>query len=80
MINENNYETYFMSLIDNELNAAERAAVEAFVLTDSKYAEELAIFEKTKIQVLIASIYPLDFVLLRKILKLGINDCKQIQQ
>jgi hypothetical protein len=39
-----------MSYIDNELNAAERAAVEAFVLTDSKYAEELAVFEKTKIQ------------------------------
>jgi hypothetical protein len=39
-----------MSYIDNELNAAERAAVEAFVLTDSKYAEELALFEKTKIQ------------------------------
>ena len=50
MINENNYETYFMSYIDNELNAAERAAVEAFVLTESKYAEELALFEKTKLQ------------------------------
>lgn len=50
MINENNYETFFMSYIDNELNAAERAAVEAFVLTEPKYAEELAIFEKTKIQ------------------------------
>ena len=49
MINENNYETFFMSYIDNELNAAERAAVEAFVLTDSKYAEELALFEKTKV-------------------------------
>jgi hypothetical protein len=50
MINKNNYETFFMSYIDNELNAAERAAVEAFVLTDSKYAEELALFEKAKIQ------------------------------
>ena len=50
MINKNNYETFFLSYIDNELNAAERAAVEAFVLTDSKYAEELALFEKTKIQ------------------------------
>ena len=49
MINENNYETYFMSLIDNELNAAERAAVEAFLLTEPKYAEELAFFEKTKL-------------------------------
>ena len=50
MINKNNYETFFLSYIDNELNAAERAAVEAFVLTDSKYAEELALFEKTKLQ------------------------------
>ena len=50
MINENNYETFFMSYVDNELNAAERAAVEAFVLTEPKYAEELAIFEKTKLQ------------------------------
>lgn len=49
MINENNYETFFMSYIDNELNAAERAAVEAFVLTEPKYAEELALFEKTKL-------------------------------
>jgi len=39
-----------MSYIDNELNAAERAAVEAFVLSDSKYAEDLALFEKTKLQ------------------------------
>ena len=39
MINENNYETFFLSYIDNELNAAERAAVEAFVLTEPKYAE-----------------------------------------
>jgi hypothetical protein len=38
-----------MSYIDNELNAAEIAAVEAFVLTDSKYTEELALFEKTKV-------------------------------
>ena len=49
IINKNNYETYFMSYIDNELNAAERAAVETFVLTNSKYTEELALFEKTKL-------------------------------
>jgi hypothetical protein len=49
MINENNYETYFMSYIDNELNAAERAAVEAFVLTEPEYAEALGFFEKTKL-------------------------------
>jgi hypothetical protein len=50
MINKKNYETFFMSYIDNELNAAERAAVEAFVLTEPKYIEELALFEKTKLQ------------------------------
>jgi len=50
MINENNYETYFMSYIDNELNATERAAVEAFVLNEPKYAAALAVFEKTKLQ------------------------------
>jgi len=50
MINKNNYETYFMSYIDNELNAAERAAVEAFVLNEPKYAAALAVFEKTKLQ------------------------------
>jgi hypothetical protein len=49
MINEKNYETYFMSYIDNELNAAERAAVEAFVLTEPEYAEALGFFEKTKL-------------------------------
>jgi len=38
-----------MSFIDNELNAAERAAVEAFVLTEPKYAAALALFEKTKL-------------------------------
>jgi len=50
MINENNYETFFMSYIDNELNAAERVAVEAFVLTEPKYAAALALFEKTKLE------------------------------
>jgi len=50
MINENNYENYFMSYIDNELNAAERAAVETFVLTEPKYAAALSVFEKTKLQ------------------------------
>ena len=38
MINENNYETYLMSYIDNELSADQRAAVEAFVSTNTKYA------------------------------------------
>ena len=50
MINENNYETYFMSYIDNELNAAERAAVDAFVLTEPKYAAAMVVFEKAKLQ------------------------------
>jgi hypothetical protein len=38
-----------MSYIDNELNAAERAAVEAFVLTEPKYAVAMAVFEKAKL-------------------------------
>ncbi|NQW79358.1 MAG: hypothetical protein HQ449_08560 [Chitinophagaceae bacterium] len=38
-----------MSYIDNELNAAERAAVEAFVLTEPKYAATMAVFEKAKL-------------------------------
>jgi hypothetical protein len=50
MINENNYETFFMSYIDNELYAAERVAVEAFVLTEPKFAEELAFFKKAKLE------------------------------
>jgi hypothetical protein len=49
MINKNNYETFFMSYIDNELNAAERAAVEAFVLTEPKYVAAMAVFEKAKL-------------------------------
>jgi len=49
MINENNYETYFMSYIDNELIATERAAVEAFVLNEAKYAAAMAVFEKAKL-------------------------------
>jgi len=49
MINENNYETYFMSYIDNELIATERAAVEAFVLNEPKYAAAMAVFEKAKL-------------------------------
>jgi hypothetical protein len=49
MINKNNYETFFMSYIDNELNAPERAAVEAFVLTEPKYAVELDLFKKLKL-------------------------------
>jgi len=49
MINENNYETYFMSYIDNELIATERAAVEAFVLNEPKYAAAMAVFEIAKL-------------------------------
>jgi len=38
-----------MSYIDNELNAAERAAVDAFVLTEPKYVAAMAVFEKAKL-------------------------------
>ena len=50
MINENNYETYLMSYIDNELNADQRAAVEAFVSTNTKYAKALSVFKTTKLE------------------------------
>jgi len=38
-----------MSYIDNELIATERAAVEAFVLNEPKYAAAMAVFEKAKL-------------------------------
>jgi len=50
MINENNYETYLMSYIDNELSADQRAAVEAFVSTNTKYAKALSVFKTTKLE------------------------------
>lgn len=50
MINENNYETYLMSYMDNELSADQRAAVEAFVSTNTKYAKALSVFKTTKLE------------------------------
>ena len=40
-INRNNYETYFLLYIDNELSAAERKAVEAFIAEHTDLHEEL---------------------------------------
>lgn len=50
MINKSNYESYFMSYIDNELSAADKAAVEAFVYNHPKYAKSLEIFKSTKLE------------------------------
>ncbi len=49
-INNQNYETYFLSYIDNELSADEKKEVELFIKEDSKYATELAILSNTVLE------------------------------
>ena len=39
-LNQDNYENYLLLYIDNELTASERAAVEAFLESNPKYANE----------------------------------------
>jgi hypothetical protein len=45
-INIHNYETYFLSYIDNELSAAEREEVAAFLKEYPNYASEMALLKK----------------------------------
>ncbi len=49
IITENNYEEYFLLYTDNELNAAERNAVEAFVQQHPQYASVLDMYLQTKL-------------------------------
>ncbi|RYG05184.1 MAG: hypothetical protein EOO02_04375 [Chitinophagaceae bacterium] len=45
-INRNNYEEYFVLYIDNELNTADRAEVEAFIAANPDLKAELEMFEQ----------------------------------
>ena len=50
-VNESTYENYFLLYIDNELTAAEKAAVDAFVLANPTYATKLNELKQTKLAV-----------------------------
>jgi hypothetical protein len=50
-VNESTYENYFLLYIDNELTAAEKIAVETFVLTNPIYASVLQKLQQTKLPV-----------------------------
>lgn len=49
-ININNYEESFLSYIDNELSAGEKAAVEQLVKTNPAAKKELELLQQTKLQ------------------------------
>lgn len=49
MINQSNYETYFMLYADNELSAAEREAVLLFVEDHHAYRQEFDLMKKIKL-------------------------------
>jgi|688.fasta_scaffold30509_5 hypothetical protein len=50
-VNESTYENYLLLYIDNELTAAEKAAVDAFVLTNPTYAAIFNELKQTKLAV-----------------------------
>ena len=49
-ISINNYETYFLLSVDNELNNTEKASVEKFVLQHPKLQDEFTLLHKTKLK------------------------------
>lgn len=49
VVNENNYSEYFLLYTDNELNAEERKAVEAFAATHKEKQAELTLLQRVKL-------------------------------
>lgn len=49
LVNENNYNEYFLLYVDNELNTEEKSAVEAFATVNNKQVE-LLLLQKIKLQ------------------------------
>jgi hypothetical protein len=49
-INNQNYETYFLLYIDNELSEADRKEVALFIKEDTKYAQELALLSQAVLE------------------------------
>lgn len=49
-INTQNYETYFLSYIDNELSDAERKKVVLFIQENPKYANDLALLQQAVLE------------------------------
>jgi len=49
IVNVQNYETYFLLYIDNELSATEKAAVELFIQQNPSYQQELTLLQNAKL-------------------------------